>query len=63
MKLKQMDTLVREADDLVQKEVEFVEGFPHNNLLDQDAGELLKEYDALVASQVHVCVLDVMTSL
>lgn len=51
-KLQQMNALVTTATEVVQREVDFVEGFPLQTLLSEDATALLKEADILVAKQV-----------
>ena len=58
MKLRQMAAYVGQFSDIVQKEVEFVESYPLEQLLKEDATPLLREVDQLVASQVgvRVCV-------
>ncbi len=54
MKLQKMAGMVRQAEELVSQKVIFVEGFPLAKLFDNNASELLKEADILVASQVIV---------
>ena len=51
MKLKHMNKLVTQAQDLVQRELHFIQSFPLLGLLKEDAEELLKEADSLVAGQ------------
>ncbi len=57
MKLQKMAGMVRQAEELVSQKVIFVEGFPLAKLFDNNASELLKEADILVASQVKKCCL------
>ena len=54
MKLQQMSSLVTEARAIVNREGEFVQSFPLERLLREDATVLLKEADELVASHVSV---------
>ena len=51
-RLRQMQAFIQEADDIIAKEVHFMEGFPHDSLLEADANALISEADLLVASQV-----------
>lgn len=51
MKLQHMGQLVSQAQELVQRELHFICTFPLTSLLRQDADELLKEADSLVAGQ------------
>ncbi len=57
MKLQKMSGMVRQAEELVSQKVIFVEGFPLAKLFDNNAAELLKEADILVASQVIMLIL------
>ena len=53
MKLQKMEGLVEQVEELVKQKIQFVENFPLDDLLNEDATELLKEADLLVASQVR----------
>ena len=54
VKLQKMAGLVDQVEELVKQKVQFVESFPVDDLLNEDAAELLKEADLLVASQVII---------
>ena len=56
-KLRQMCSLVEKMEEVVKREVAFVEEFPLETLMEEDAIVYLREVDELVASQVcDVCV-------
>ena len=53
VKLQHMAELVKEAEDIIQREVNFIQTYPVKRILQEDAKELLKEADELVALQVR----------
>ena len=51
VKLQHMSELVTQADEFIKREVSFIQTFPLDDILTEDAEELLKETDSLVAGQ------------
>jgi len=57
MKLQKMSTIVSQSELLVKEKFEFVENYPVDELFQQNAAQLLRDADKLVASQVRFGVL------
>lgn len=63
LKLQHMNELVTQAQDLVQRELHFIQTFPLASILKEDAEELLKEADSLVAGQDQLSQMETECSL